>query len=108
MPRAWLQRSEAASHAAPQDLTATRADWNAIRAVKAALRVPVLANGNIRHMGDVTACMAYTGADGVLSAEGLLWDPALFAPRRVPLAQADAEVRWGAAGRLGHEQRATG
>ncbi|KAL5753023.1 hypothetical protein ACOSP7_023198 [Xanthoceras sorbifolium] len=56
-----------------------RADWNAIRAVKNALRIPVLANGNIRHMDDVKNLMEETGCDGVLSAESLLENPALFA-----------------------------
>ena len=40
--------------------------------------MPVLANGNIRTLQDVHACLAYTGAAGVLSAESLLEDPALF------------------------------
>ena len=56
-----------------------RADCNAIKAVKNALRIPVLANGNIRHMDDVQNCLEQTGADGVLSAESLLENPALFA-----------------------------
>ncbi|KXZ49917.1 hypothetical protein GPECTOR_19g368 [Gonium pectorale] len=72
-----------------KDNSATRADWDAIRAVKRALSVPVLANGNIRHLGDAASCLEYTGADGVLSAEGLLFDPALFAPRRAPVAIGD-------------------
>lgn len=60
-----------------------RACWDTIAAVKSALRVPVLANGNIRSLHDVEPCLKYTKCDGVLSAESLLQDPALFSPHRL-------------------------
>ena len=41
--------------------------------------VPVIANGNIRTMADVDQCMEQTNADAVMSAYGLLANPALFA-----------------------------
>lgn len=56
-----------------------RANWNAIKAVRDALRIPVLANGDVRHMDDVESCLRETGVEGVLSAETLLENPALFA-----------------------------
>lgn len=58
------------------------AEWDYIAAVKRALRIPVLGNGNIRTLADCEALMAATGVDGVMSAESLLVDPALFSPRR--------------------------
>ena len=65
-------RSEVPPCAIPPLLTRTQA-----------LSIPVLANGNIRNLQDALDCMQYTGCDGVLSAESLLVDPALFSPSRV-------------------------
>ncbi|XP_059282348.1 uncharacterized protein LOC132036125 isoform X2 [Lycium ferocissimum] len=59
-----------------------RANWEAVKAVRDVIRIPVLANGDIRHMDDVQNCLEKTGADGVLSAESLLENPALFAGYR--------------------------
>ncbi|KAL8528721.1 hypothetical protein ACS0TY_006248 [Phlomoides rotata] len=59
-----------------------RANWKVIKAVREAVRIPVLGNGNIRHIDDVRKCMEETGVEGVLSAEPLLENPALFAGYR--------------------------
>ncbi|EPS99345.1 hypothetical protein FOMPIDRAFT_1030904 [Fomitopsis schrenkii] len=60
------------------------ADWEKIRAVKEAVSVPVIANGNVLFHGDVERLLAATGADAVMSAEGNLYNPALFSPATTP------------------------
>jgi tRNA-dihydrouridine synthase 1 len=52
-----------------------------IKAVKKALPgFPIVANGNIIEHKDVASNLAETGCEGVMSAEGILDDPALFDP----------------------------
>jgi tRNA-dihydrouridine synthase len=54
------------------------ADWATIREVKAALGIPVVANGSVQCLADAQACLAFTGADAVMSGTGLLRHPSLF------------------------------
>ena len=49
---------------------------------KAALRIPVIANGGTRVAGDVQRTLASTRADAVMSAQTLLANPRLFARRQ--------------------------
>ena len=54
------------------------ADLAAVRAIKRALAIPVLTNGNVRRAADVAAALVRTRADGAMVAEPLLRYPALL------------------------------
>ena len=58
-------------------------DWKTIARIKEHFAkrdppIPVIANGGIECLQDVHSCIAATGADGVMSSEGILENPALY------------------------------
>lgn len=60
------------------------ADWTAIRAVKRAVGIPVIANGDVVDADSARAALAASGADGVMvgrAARGAPWLPGQIAAR---------------------------
>ncbi len=55
-----------------------RANWDYIRAVKEAIRIPVIANGDVFSPQDALRSLAYTGADMVMIGRGCFGNPWLF------------------------------
>ena len=58
---------------------ACECDWDAIRAVKRALAIPVIANGGVETPEDIAACLERTECDAVMVSEAALENPAIFA-----------------------------
>ena len=77
-----------------------RADWSFIGEVKARVRIPVLANGDVTTTADATAIMKESGADGVMIGRGAFGRPWFIAQvvaslaGREPLADPSPAERW--------------
>ncbi len=61
-----------------QQMYRGKADWDAIAAVKQAVDVPVIGNGDLRTQEDIAVRMAQAGTDGVMVARGAQGNPWVF------------------------------
>lgn len=55
-----------------------KADWDIIRKVKEAVKVPVIGNGDVFFAKDALALIDYTRCDGVMVARGAMGNPWIF------------------------------
>ena len=58
---------------------AGKADWQAISAVKQAVRIPVLANGDVSSAASALEALRISGCDGLAIGRGALGNPYVFA-----------------------------
>jgi len=54
------------------------ADWDAISEIKAAIRLPVIANGDVRIVEDIERIKAHTSCDGVMLGRAAMGNPWIF------------------------------
>ncbi|MFV0422549.1 tRNA dihydrouridine synthase [Oleidesulfovibrio sp.] len=54
------------------------ANWDALAQLKQAVRIPVIASGDLFTASDGMNCMKHSGVDGVMFARGALANPAVF------------------------------
>ena len=63
-----------------------QADWNTIREVKRAVKIPVIANGDVFSAQDAVRILTFTGADMAMIGRGCFGNPWIFQQAKAALA----------------------
>jgi tRNA-dihydrouridine synthase B len=66
------------------------ADWDAIAAVKQAVSIPVVANGDVKTVDDIDRIKAHTGCEAVMIARAAIGNPWIFS--RIERSQVSPEL----------------
>lgn len=87
-------------------------DPESIRLIKETLEIPVIANGNVFTLAEAEELHRITGANGIMSARGLLENPALFAgyqktPREAVTRYVDLALQYGSCHAIMHHHLVT-
>jgi tRNA-dihydrouridine synthase B len=72
-----------------------RADWDAIRAVREVISIPLIANGDVETAGDAQEILRRSGADAVMigrGCQGRPWHAGVISGAPEPLPQEIAEI----------------
>ena len=64
-----------------------RADWDCVREVKEAVRIPVVGNGDVHSVEEAEARMEETGCDAVMIGRAACGDPWVFSGRKPAVAE---------------------
>ena len=67
-----------AVHGRTKDQRAEPVNKEAIKTIKESIRIPVVANGDIKSLQDVEEIRDVTNVDGVMAARGILQNPAMY------------------------------
>ncbi|WP_394755855.1 tRNA dihydrouridine synthase [Rhodoferax sp.] len=81
--------------------------WERIADIRAVVRIPVVANGEIWNVQDALRCRAVSGSDSLMLGRGMVTDPGLALAIQAAMASPDANPASGVGAQPGSTERAS-